>query len=188
MTYRRARSYAGPLWGALISSLLFGLYHGNMVQFVYSFLMGLLFAAICQNSGGILASAAAHSAANLWAIFSTPVFGWLQGLSPAGLRRAWLWRERWSASAAGFCCGSGHKAGKGEKMGKTTFIMIGAAILDVLAKPVNLAAFRVDSIPAETLTTNTGGDAMNEARTLAAQAGGQRCGWSASWGRTPPGR
>lgn len=84
MTYRRARSYAGPLWGALISSLLFGLYHGNMVQFVYSFLMGLLFAAICQNSGGILASAAAHSAANLWAIFSTPVFGWLQGLSPAG--------------------------------------------------------------------------------------------------------
>ena len=53
-------------------------------------------------------------------------------------------------------------------MGKTTFIMIGAAILDVLAKPVNLSAFRVDSIPAETLTTNTGGDAMNEARTLAA--------------------
>ena len=51
-------------------------------------------------------------------------------------------------------------------MGKTTFIMIGAAILDVLAKPVNLSAFRVDSIPAETLTTNTGGDAMNEARRI----------------------
>ena len=52
-------------------------------------------------------------------------------------------------------------------MKETTCIVIGAAILDVLAKPVNVSAFRVDSIPAETLTTHTGGDAMNEARTLA---------------------
>lgn len=52
-------------------------------------------------------------------------------------------------------------------MQKTTFILIGAAILDVLAKPVDLSAFEVDSISVETLATDTGGDAMNEARTLA---------------------
>lgn len=59
-------------------------------------------------------------------------------------------------------------------MGKTTFILIGAAILDVLAKPVELTSFQVDSIAAETLTTNTGGDAMNEARTLALLGAGVR--------------
>ena len=86
MTFRRARSYAGPLWGALISAALFGLYHGNMVQFVYAFFMGLLFAAFCQKSGGIRVSVLAHGAANLWAIFSTPLMDALPvGLQPAVL-------------------------------------------------------------------------------------------------------
>lgn len=56
-------------------------------------------------------------------------------------------------------------------MEQTTFILIGAAILDVLARPVSTEVFRTGSLPADTLTVHTGGDAMNEARTLASLGG-----------------
>ena len=88
MTYRRARSYLGPVRGALISAALFGLYHGNMVQFLYAFLMGLLFAAFCEKSGNIRTSTAAHAAANLWAVFCTPLMTFLSGASPAAVPAA----------------------------------------------------------------------------------------------------
>lgn len=85
MTYRRARRYLGAVWGAVISSGLFGIYHGNMVQFLYAFVMGLLFAAFCEKSGGVLVSVLAHAAANLWAIFCTPLMNFLPGGSQAAL-------------------------------------------------------------------------------------------------------
>ncbi len=47
-------------------------------------------------------------------------------------------------------------------MENTTFILIGAAILDVLARPVGADVFQTGSVPADTLTVHTGGDAMNE--------------------------
>lgn len=53
-------------------------------------------------------------------------------------------------------------------MKNTTFILIGAAILDVLARPVGADVFQTGSVPADTLTVHTGGDAMNEACALAA--------------------
>ena len=73
MTYRRAENYLGALGGALISAGLFGVYHGNMVQFLYAFFMGLLFAALCEKSGSLLPPVLAHGAANLWAVFYIPV-------------------------------------------------------------------------------------------------------------------
>ena len=87
MTYRRARSYLGPAGGALISAALFGVYHGNMVQFLYAFVMGLLFAAFCEKSGSILPAVLGHGAANLWAIASTPAMERLSLAAP----QAVLW-------------------------------------------------------------------------------------------------
>ena len=49
---------------------------------------------------------------------------------------------------------------------KTDFIIIGAAILDILAQPAGPEVFIVGSYPAEHITMNTGGDAMNEATVL----------------------
>ena len=49
---------------------------------------------------------------------------------------------------------------------KTDFIIIGAAILDILAQPAGPEIFIKGSYPAEHITMNTGGDAMNESTVL----------------------
>ena len=49
---------------------------------------------------------------------------------------------------------------------KTDFIIIGAAILDILAQPAGPDVFTTGSYPAEHITMKTGGDAMNEAAVL----------------------
>lgn len=50
---------------------------------------------------------------------------------------------------------------------KTDFIIIGAAIIDILAQPVNANVFSAGSVPADQIAMHTGGDAMNEATVLA---------------------
>lgn len=55
---------------------------------------------------------------------------------------------------------------KGEDMdGK--ILVVGAAILDVLAEPVDERVFETGSSPADAITMRTGGDALNEATILA---------------------
>lgn len=49
---------------------------------------------------------------------------------------------------------------------ETDFIIIGAAILDILAHPTEASVFVNGSFPAEHITVSTGGDAMNEATVL----------------------
>lgn len=68
LIYRRIRVYAGSHVGALVSSLLFGLYHGNMIQFIYAFFLGLLVCAIYEKSRNLKVCVAAHAALNLWTI------------------------------------------------------------------------------------------------------------------------
>ena len=51
-------------------------------------------------------------------------------------------------------------------MNHPIFIIAGAAIMDVLARPVDPSVFRTGSIPAKGITMRTGGDAMNEAKAL----------------------
>ena len=61
---RMRRQYS--LWTALIgSSLLFGLYHGNVVQAVYGFLLGLLIAVLYEKYGSFLVPVLLHGAANI---------------------------------------------------------------------------------------------------------------------------
>lgn len=100
MICRRAGSYLGPAGGALVSAALFGLYHGNMVQFLYGFFLGLLLAVLFQKSGRLRTSVLAHGAANLWAIFGVP---WLERLEQesAGLFPAAAAAE----AAAALVCG-----------------------------------------------------------------------------------
>ena len=49
---------------ALLGALVFGLFHGNVVQGVYAFLMGLFFIWVYDKSGSLLAPILAHMAAN----------------------------------------------------------------------------------------------------------------------------
>ena len=68
MMYRRMRNYLGIPAAMIVSSLIFGAYHANMVQFIYASLMGLLFVLLYERSRSLITCIAAHSAANLWAV------------------------------------------------------------------------------------------------------------------------
>ena len=78
MLFRRAENYMGRTGALLLSSFLFGLYHANMIQFLYAFLMGLLLAYLYEKSGTLLLPVLAHGAANLWNIISS----WIQEAVP----------------------------------------------------------------------------------------------------------
>ncbi len=53
-----------PLMGALLSALLFGLMHGNLNQFVYTFVLGFSFAMMVEATGTLLSSMLMHFAIN----------------------------------------------------------------------------------------------------------------------------
>ncbi len=76
--YGRIRRELDVLPAAVITALLFGLYHGNMIQGIYAFLMGLLMALVCEAYGSLAASWLFHAVANLTAIFltGTPIPVW----------------------------------------------------------------------------------------------------------------
>lgn len=68
MIYQRAKSYFGVGWAVGISSALFGLYHGNVVQFLYSVVLGIFFAVLYEKTGSLWAPVTAHIAVNVFSI------------------------------------------------------------------------------------------------------------------------
>ena len=84
--YGQALSLIKRLWGkeslrlkislALISSLVFALYHSNPLQSVYAFIMGLFMCLVYETGMGFLSSALFHISANITAltILTLPVF------------------------------------------------------------------------------------------------------------------
>ncbi len=67
--YGRMRVYMPKVWAVLISSMLFGVYHGNMVQGVYGFLMGLLFTMVYDRYKNFYLAVIMHAIANLVGYF-----------------------------------------------------------------------------------------------------------------------
>lgn len=65
--FRRIRDYLNVSWGILISAAVFGIYHGNVVQFVFALLMGLVFAALYERYQTLWAPILAHVAVNVFA-------------------------------------------------------------------------------------------------------------------------
>ena len=65
MTFGRMRCYIGSKWAIILSSLLFGLYHVNLIQFIYCTIIGMFFAAIYDKSGNLWITIGAHMAINL---------------------------------------------------------------------------------------------------------------------------
>ena len=71
MTYRRARAVMSKPLAMLLSAVLFGAYHANMIQFIYALPLGILFAWYYEKSGSLLTPVLAHMAVNFGAcIFS----------------------------------------------------------------------------------------------------------------------
>ena len=62
--FTRMRRWSGFFSSCFVSALIFGVFHGNMLQGIYGFLAGILFAALMERYRNIAIPIAAHAAAN----------------------------------------------------------------------------------------------------------------------------
>ncbi len=66
LVYNRMRRYGGAILSIVMSSIFFGVYHMNLIQGVYSFLMGLVVVWIYERYGGLIYPILVHASANLF--------------------------------------------------------------------------------------------------------------------------
>lgn len=66
LIYQRLRDWTGIKTAVLISSVLFGIYHGNVLQFLYAAVMGCILSLTIEWTGSPIASLVLHMGANLW--------------------------------------------------------------------------------------------------------------------------
>lgn len=71
LIFRRLRTYSKFPVALIISSLIFGLCHGNILQFFYAFLLGLLMGLLYERFRTLWAPIAFHAAANLFSVAVT---------------------------------------------------------------------------------------------------------------------
>ena len=81
----RLKDWVKPQAAIVISALLFGIYHGNVVQFFYATCMGVMLAIIYDKTGTLWISIVAHIAANLWSLFGSSFWSSLWQQIPAGM-------------------------------------------------------------------------------------------------------
>ncbi|SKC07433.1 hypothetical protein SAMN06296386_11824 [Lachnospiraceae bacterium] len=62
--FGRLKVYVSAVAAAVVSSIIFGMYHGNVVQGVYAFIFGLLFCFVYWRTDLVLSSVIMHGAAN----------------------------------------------------------------------------------------------------------------------------
>lgn len=88
IVFHRLKDWVKPQAAIVISALLFGIYHGNVVQFFYATCMGVMLAIIYDKTGTLWISIVAHIAANLWSLFGSS-----------------FWSSMWQQIPAGMLCG-----------------------------------------------------------------------------------
>ena len=85
IVFHRLKDWVKPQAAIVISALLFGIYHGNVVQFFYATCMGVMLAIIYDKTGTLWISIVAHIAANLWSLFGSSFWSSLWQQIPAGM-------------------------------------------------------------------------------------------------------
>lgn len=80
IVYQRLREWLGVWPSVLVSALIFGGMHMNLVQFVYAGCLGLLLA-LCVQWGGLKCAILAHMLTNLISVLrcETGIFGFMEG-------------------------------------------------------------------------------------------------------------
>lgn len=71
LVYRRFKEISPSAISMVWASLIFAMLHGNMVQGIYAFVMGMLLCYARERYGSMLAPVVIHIASNLMAIFAT---------------------------------------------------------------------------------------------------------------------
>ena len=69
----RIRDYLGPVAGIVISAICFGIYHGNMIQFIYAGILGLFLSFGMEKSQSVLVPVIGHVVANFWSLVGLSV-------------------------------------------------------------------------------------------------------------------
>ncbi|MBO4872521.1 MAG: CPBP family intramembrane metalloprotease [Lachnospiraceae bacterium] len=69
LIYRRLRWALEAKWAAVLSALIFAFFHGNLLQGIYAFGIGLLMAFVYERYHHILAPVLVHAGANLISVF-----------------------------------------------------------------------------------------------------------------------
>lgn len=69
--YTRLKRYLGNLPAILLSSLIFGLMHFNIVQFVYAFVLGIMLAVFMETRGHVYGAMIGHITVNLISVVRT---------------------------------------------------------------------------------------------------------------------
>lgn len=88
VVYGRLRRMMGFVPSVLVSALIFAGLHFNIVQFIYAFLLGIVFALFVEKSGRLYPAVVAHIIANGLAVIRTET-GFLAG-TVDGSVSAWL--------------------------------------------------------------------------------------------------
>ncbi len=80
IVYNRLKIYYDVTIAGYISAIIFGVVHFNLLQGIYAFIMGIIFAYVYQKSNNICAPMVIHVAANLVAVLSSvsPVALWME--------------------------------------------------------------------------------------------------------------
>lgn len=68
LIYQRMKRMAGIMWSILLSSVLFAVYHGNLIQMIYAFPMALVLCVVYEKCDTIKGPIVLHMAANLTAV------------------------------------------------------------------------------------------------------------------------
>lgn len=79
MVFKRFRYQLGFGMAAAYSALIFAITHGNLVQILYGFLMGMLFCLLYEKYGSLWAPIVAHVVANVLSVIGTEYqwFEWI---------------------------------------------------------------------------------------------------------------
>ncbi len=89
LIFRRLRWALDAVPAMLLSALLFAIFHGNLLQGIYSFAIGVLLAFVYERTHSLLAPVFVHVGANLVSVFLTELEG-LQSLYLKGNETAFL--------------------------------------------------------------------------------------------------
>lgn len=71
LIYRRIRWISNALPAVLFSAVIFAVFHGNLLQGIYSFVMGMLLAFVYERTHSLLAPILVHVGANLVSVLLT---------------------------------------------------------------------------------------------------------------------
>lgn len=77
LVYGRLREWLSVPWAVLISAVIFGMMHMNIVQFLYAGLLGIFIALCAERTKGLYGAILAHMAANTISVIRTET-GWLR--------------------------------------------------------------------------------------------------------------